>query len=71
MTYPETILPSAFPRTADTAVGPHAGMTLRDYFAAAALIRWTDTMLTDPASPGRIAAAAYAIADAMLEARER
>lgn len=43
------------------------GMTLRDYFAAGAL---TNQYTQDDGSADKIAAWAYAIADAMLAARE-
>ena len=45
-----------------------AGMELRDYFAAKALAnRYTQ----DETKPDKVAEWAYAIADAMLEAREQ
>lgn len=57
----------AFPRTSD-AYGPEFGMSLRDYFAAKAMqgvlcsgSQWPDQ---------KIAELAYAMADAMLVARE-
>ena len=60
----------AFPRTgADGHTSPQTGMTLRDYFAAAAL----QGMLTDSCIQGsdsQFAESAYSYADAMLKARE-
>lgn len=51
------------------------GMSLRDYFAAAALLACYAAMASNPA-PGpfwmkKLASNAYEIADAMLEERER
>jgi hypothetical protein len=60
----------AFPRTgSDGHTQPQSGMTLRDYFAAAAL----QGMLSDPDGGGsgsEFAHAAYSCADAMIKARE-
>ena len=55
----------AFPYPAGS--GHMPGLTARDYFAAAALtgLAKTDTTCT----PAEIAAEAYAIADAMVDAR--
>jgi hypothetical protein len=56
----------AFPRTgADGHTSPQSGMTLRDYFAAAAIneVGWHNDI-------NNSAAMAYKIADAMLKARE-
>jgi hypothetical protein len=50
-------------------MSPCDGMTLRDYFAAKAM----EGMLSDTAlvgTPGEFAIKAYAMADAMLKARE-
>jgi hypothetical protein len=48
---------------------PWDGMTLRDYFAAKALQGWlADGLDTDPENA---AEQAYAIADAMIAAREK
>jgi hypothetical protein len=66
--------PQAFP-TGDHTHGGHDGMTLRDWFAGQALgsipLRNWDT---DSKSPRQVveqwASCAYAIADAMLAARE-
>ena len=59
----------AFPLVREWAAGPwehEAGMTLRDYFAAKAINRiGKDTNYED------LAKHAYAIADAMLKAREK
>ena len=69
----------AFPRTgADGHTSPQSGMTLRDYFAAAALQgilsgadRSTVKYLENMRYPaGEMSSAAYNIADAMLKARE-
>ena len=46
----------------------HAGMSLRDYFAAAALDTFPDVLLSTPSAK---AAWAYQIADAMLAEREK
>ncbi len=43
------------------------GMTLRDYFAAKAM----QGLTTNSTNPKEIAQAAYIVADAMLEARNR
>jgi hypothetical protein len=68
----------AFPRTAfddkRTAGGVNGcdGMSLRDYFAAHALAHMVGLYDVDemtPEHPGRFAAVAYDIADAMLQAR--
>jgi hypothetical protein len=59
----------AFPRTgADGHTSPQSGMTIRDYFAAAAL----QGLLANGGCPtwDDDAKAAYAAADAMLKARE-
>jgi hypothetical protein len=48
----------------------HEGMTLRDYFAAKALQGICASGPTSDWSNTRIAADAYALADAMLKARE-
>ena len=53
------------------------GMTLRDYFAAKALAGWLASYGSDSAHPvstdhaKTVAAFSYAIADAMLAAREK
>jgi hypothetical protein len=60
----------AFPLMGKT--GYNEGMTMRDYFAGQALAGMT-TSLSPPVHPGladEIAKAAYAVADAMLKARE-
>ena len=46
-----------------------SGMTLRDYFAAKALTGLISSA-EGPVAPGIYAQAAYALADAMLEARK-
>jgi hypothetical protein len=66
----------AFPHTVEYkgsecgGVVPHGGMTLRDYFAAKAMqsMNGRKDYLDAPASA--IALDAYALADAMLKARE-
>jgi hypothetical protein len=62
--------PPAFPlhnHGAQT-LGLHiTGMTLRDYFAAKALVH---IYTQDETSPDKVAEWAYSIADAMLKARE-
>ena len=47
------------------------GMTLRDYFAAAALSAGWATDACGPKTPANAAASAYAFADAMLEERAK
>ena len=55
----------------------HKGMTLRDYFAAKAMQATVDAWIqrsiyppTDPPTDDEVAKNAYAMADAMLKARE-
>jgi hypothetical protein len=48
----------------------HFGMTLRDYFAAQCLGSVMGVRTSSPPSPDSIAKACYALADAMLKARE-
>ena len=58
--------PPAFPKTPFIEVGtPQNGMTLRDYFAAKAMLR-----TSVGSSYEQLAKNAYEIADAMLKARE-
>jgi hypothetical protein len=66
--------PQAFPRPhsvddvdGDLSYPAHAGMTLRDYFAAKAMqaLIDTDCFFAD------VATEAYRVADAMLKAREK
>ena len=58
----------AFPRTgADGHTSPQSGMTIRDYFAAAALEK---ASRGSDRSADEIAKRAFYIADAMLKARE-
>ena len=67
----------AFPFAATDTSNEHMqahGMTLRDYFAAKAMQAWLSTFTESrhPAETGNsilVAKSAYAIADAMLEAR--
>lgn len=56
-------------RTLQTHYGSQAGMTLRDYFAAAALTGSLAASHTD-AEPDEFARVAYILADEMLKARE-
>jgi hypothetical protein len=59
----------AFPSGEFVNMEPWDGMTLRDYFAAKALQGWlADGLDTDPENA---AEQAYAIADAMIAAREK
>lgn len=59
----------AFPRSAGSGgISSSPGMTLRDWFAGMALAECPDPINEEDAP--RIAALAYAIADAMLKARE-
>ena len=64
--------PPAFPHTVEYkgsdcgGIVPHGGMSLRDYFAAKAL----QGILDEGLEPAETATHAYAIADAMLNARE-
>jgi hypothetical protein len=54
----------------------YAGMSLRDYFAAKAMVGWLASYSPDALHPasrdkeGDVAEMAYALADAMLRARE-
>lgn len=65
----------AFPGFYGDHMEPHGGMTLRDWFAGQALaaVRVRDgiTLPEDADSAMRIAECAYAVADAMLAARQR
>ena len=59
---------TAFP---SNALKQHRGMTLRDYFAAAALGGVAASQCWDGSSPDLMATYAYRLADAMLKERER
>ena len=66
--------PQAFPRPhsvddidGDISYPAHAGMTLRDYFAAKAM---QGLLANNNLDAQQIAQAAYKVADAMLKARE-
>ena len=59
----------AFPR--DHRYLGHNGMTLRDYFAGQALLMQSDAMIGMPSVRAGKAEYAYAMADAMLAARQR
>ena len=62
---------AAFPHPTAPGVGSSQGMTLRDYFAAAALGALARLVPDVPGADAReIAEAAYILADAMLERRE-
>lgn len=64
--------PPAFPHTVEYkgadcgGIVPHGGMSLRDYFAAKAM----QGILFEGLEPEETAKHAYAMADAMLKARE-
>jgi len=65
---------SAFPQNPEWCSGK-GGMTLRDYFAAKAMQGWLasfpeEAEFKDGMEP-RIAAFAYRVADAMIEARDK
>ena len=60
---------SAFPRECRVGSQPQDGMTLRDWFAGQALA-WAGHNNWTSASPEHMAARAYQMADAMLEARK-
>jgi len=47
----------------------HAGLSLRDHFATSAMSALTDDLWPDSGDRREIARLAYAMADAMLEAR--
>jgi hypothetical protein len=62
----------AFPSGNDVTLGDwrshgHSGMTLRDYFAAKSL---ANEYTQHDGNPDKVAEWAYAVADAMLKARE-
>ena len=64
--------PAAFPSSNEVKVGNcissgHMGMTLRDYFAAKSL---ANEYTQHDGNPDKVAEWAYAVADAMLKARE-
>jgi len=67
---------SAFPIPATEYHGMDSGMTLRDYFAAKAMQGWLASFSESDAHPSvsgkcyAVAEASYALADAMLKARE-
>jgi len=70
--------PQAFPRPhsvddvdGDISYPAHAGMTLRDYFAAKAMQGMMVEVEIPRASCNYIAKVAYEMADAMLKAREK
>lgn len=55
----------AFPRVVPKGVDWYAGMSLRDYFAGQVIAG-----IGIVSAPGAVAARAYALADAMIAARE-
>jgi hypothetical protein len=64
--------PAAFPSSNEVKVGNcissgHMGITLRDYFAAKSL---ANEYTQHDGNPDKVAEWAYAVADAMLKARE-
>lgn len=61
--------PTRGPRIGNVEKGDDCGMTLRDWFAGMALAEVPDPMT--PADAPKTAALAYAIADAMIQARTR
>lgn len=68
----------AFPTDNEKQTGPntwhHSGMSLRDYFAAKAMQTLLSHEISKPpgiTAEALVAAGAYVIADAMLEAREK
>ena len=60
--------PSAFPINTAGNIEPQGGMTLRDYFAAAALPALLQPHMTDVAI-NNIGFKAYALADALMKER--
>ena len=69
---------AAFPQSGYEQWAPEGGMTLRDYFAAQAMNRFTYLDITNASSEGygefdfgAAAYKAYLYADAMLEARNK
>lgn len=63
----------AFPQTIQYAGGKtvfHHGLTIRDYFAAQVITGLIPSAVQENVDPDDISAAAYAVADAMLAARE-
>jgi hypothetical protein len=58
----------AFPRPSTAANLPQDGMTLRDYFAAKAMQGFQEQWVYDNSDD--LACKAYALADAMLKARQ-
>jgi len=58
--------PTIYPELAST----EQGMTLRDYFAAKSMAHVCNYAELDYTSPQEVAAACYAFADGMLEARK-
>lgn len=70
--------PIAVAPSGDVYPSNHSGMTLRDYFAGHALIGLISVNMSSPQSldqaahvPVRSAKWAYAVADAMIEARDK
>jgi len=64
----------AFPEPRPDLINDHLGMTLRDYFAAAAIMGVAELFHAEfmaPNAPEKCAKCAYAIADAMLAERNK
>lgn len=55
----------------ESVVWQDPGMTLRDYFAAAALVGEISAQVSAAITPQEAASRAYATADAMMEARKK
>ncbi len=64
--FPDTAIEHPSGWCSSSGITGHSGMTLRDYFAAAAL-----TGSREGLPPHQIAASCYNIADAMLSARSK
>lgn len=62
--------PPAFPHFVHTGWSNSGGMSLRDYFAAKAMQGFCASPTGMEWANSRLAAEAYALADAMLKARE-
>ncbi len=63
--------PYAFPSDSVVQRAPQMGMTLRDYFAAAALNAVAMNFYGNPDRAAEMATHSYAIADAMLIERQK
>jgi hypothetical protein len=67
----EPAFPQAVPFDQDGSTDYYPGMTLRDYFAGQVVSVYLNKHPADRMTPENCAAAAYRVADAMLEAREK